>query len=98
MRLVSLAFIEGLTDYFASLTASLVPPSTPTSESGLYWGYRVRVASSLAQVFSESPFPDAGGYSLSIGTSERGTPIEELLTELPPFRCVLLSLPAPPLD
>lgn len=67
-------------------TASLVPPSIPTAESGLYWGYRVRVADSLAQVFSECPYESDGGYDISIGTSERGTPIEDILDDLPPFR------------
>ncbi|KAK4697251.1 methyltransferase, partial [Phenoliferia sp. Uapishka_3] len=72
--------------------ASLVPPSTPTLESGLYWGYQVRVADSLSCVFSECPFESDGGYDISIGTSERGTPIENILDELPPFRHLILTL------
>lgn len=69
-----------------TIVGSLVPPSTPTIESGLYWGYQVRLADSLAAVFSESPYASEGGYDVSIGTSERGTPIEGILNELPPFR------------
>lgn len=71
------------------MAASLVPPSVPTSEAGLYWGYRVRVASSLAHVFSESPFAAMGvegGYDISIGTSERGVGVESILGELPKFQ------------
>ncbi|KAL8283573.1 hypothetical protein RQP46_005676 [Phenoliferia psychrophenolica] len=76
----------------ASPLASLVPPSTPTAESGLYWGYQVRVADSLSCVFSECPYETDGGYDISIGTSERGTPIENILDDIPPFRHLLLTL------
>lgn len=72
--------------HISETIASIVPPTTPTTESGLYWGYQVRVANSLAAVFTESPYADDGGYDLSIGTSERGTPIEEMFPDLPPFR------------
>jgi len=47
-----------------------VPPRDPTTKLGLYWGYQVRVASSLKSVFEECPFE--GGYDMRIGTSERG--------------------------
>lgn len=81
-----------LTVSFSLITGKLVPPTTPTLESGLYWGYQVRIAESLACVFSESPFASEGGYDISIGTSERGVPIEEILPELPSFRLVLLTI------
>lgn len=74
--------------------ARIVPPSTPTSEAGLYWGYSVRLADSLAAVFSESPYVAEGGYDVSIGTSERGTPVEDILSSVEPFRCVS-TLPLP---
>ena len=69
-----------------TIAARIVPPSTPTSESGLYWGYQVRLADSLAAVFSESPYAAEGGYDVSIGTSERGTPVEGILNDVEPFR------------
>lgn len=47
-----------------------VAPSTPRELTGLYWGYTVRRAGPLSSVFTECPF--AGGYDLTIGTSERG--------------------------
>lgn len=75
---------------FADILGALVPPSTPTVESGLYWGYQVRLADSLAAVFSESPYAVEGGYDISIGTSERGTPIEGILSDIPAFRSVLI--------
>lgn len=56
-------------------------PSAPRTEHGLYWGYRVRVAPSFGAVFTQSPFK--GGYDVTIGTSERGTSVDELV--LPNF-------------
>ncbi len=56
--------------------AVAVAPAEPREMSGLYWGYNVRLASSLSAVFKESPF-DAS-YDVSIGTSERGQPLHEL--------------------
>ena len=45
-------------------------PSLPGEQDGTYWGYPVRMASSIKAIFDEAPFP--GGYDLKIGTSERG--------------------------
>lgn len=58
------------------LTAEAVAPSAPREETGYYWGYSVRSASSLSAVLTESPFD--GGYDLTFGTSERGIPISGL--------------------
>ncbi|ROW16475.1 hypothetical protein VPNG_02901 [Cytospora leucostoma] len=58
-----------------------VHPETPRTEAGYYWGYTVRNASSLSAVFTESQFE--GGYDLSIGTSERGTPASKAF---PPYK------------
>ncbi|SPJ84193.1 uncharacterized protein FTOL_10710 [Fusarium torulosum] len=49
-----------------------VHPAAPRTEGGYYWGYTVRKASSLSNVFTESPYEN--GYDISIGTSERGIP------------------------
>lgn len=62
-----------------TINASAVHPAMPREESGYYWGYTVRHATSLSAVFEECPFD--GGYDLSIGTSERGCHIEELYKE-----------------
>ncbi|XP_029846303.2 putative methyltransferase C9orf114 homolog [Ixodes scapularis] len=56
-----------------------VSPSCPRTEGGLYWGYEVRLARSLGAVLAEAPHP--GGYDLTLGTSERGDPVDAL--ELP---------------
>ena len=58
------------------LKGQVVSPSAPRMELGLYWGYTVRVAESLGDVFTGSPFQD--GYDLTIGTSDHGINIDEL--------------------
>lgn len=57
-------------------------PSAPRTEEGLYWGYSVRLAPSFGAVFTQSPYKE--GYDITIGTSERGTSVDDL--ELPNFR------------
>ena len=52
-----------------------VAPSEPRERQGYYWGYAVRRAVSLSSVFTECPFE--GGYDYCIGTSERGSPVQE---------------------
>ncbi|KAL7376553.1 hypothetical protein ABVT39_010352 [Epinephelus coioides] len=64
----------------------VVAPHLPRTEGGLYWGYTVRLASSLSAVFTESPHED--GYDLTIGTSERGSNIDQ--TTLSPFKHLLV--------
>jgi predicted SPOUT superfamily RNA methylase MTH1 len=59
-----------------ALVAEAVAPSAPREEVGYYWGFSVRRAGSLSSVFTECPFD--GGYDLSIGTSERGTPARKM--------------------
>ncbi|KAF7458133.1 putative RNA methyltransferase [Cryptosporidium felis] len=54
-------------------TGKLVDDSTPYRRKGIYWGYKVRPASSLKSVFDDSEFEN--GYDLRIGTSERGEPV-----------------------
>ena len=65
------------------LPATLARPGAPRDEGGLYWGYTVRLARSLAEVVAGGPHgggngggrgggSGGGGYDLTIGTSERG--------------------------
>ncbi|XP_011664913.2 putative methyltransferase C9orf114 [Strongylocentrotus purpuratus] len=65
----------------------VVSPSAPRLEAGLYWGYSVRLASSLGAVFTGCPFSD-NGYDLTIGTSERGTKADDV--DLPHFKHALI--------
>ena len=60
----------------ATQKADVVDPATPREEAGYYWGYSVRAASTMSAVFTECPFN--GGYDLTFGTSERGTPLSDL--------------------
>lgn len=55
------------------LFGKLVDRNTPRITEGLYWGYQVRRATCLSDVFSSSYV--SSGYDLVIGTSERGSPI-----------------------
>ncbi|XP_028274499.1 putative methyltransferase C9orf114 homolog [Parambassis ranga] len=64
----------------------VVAPHVPRSEGGLYWGYTVRLASCLSSVFTESPYKE--GYDLTIGTSERGSNMDQ--ATLSPFKHLLI--------
>ncbi|KAJ1614170.1 SPOUT methylase [Cryptosporidium canis] len=55
-------------------TGKPVDHSVPYRKKGIYWGYKVRPASSLKNVFTHSEYE--GGYDLRIGTSERGEPVD----------------------
>ncbi|KAG8235955.1 hypothetical protein J437_LFUL016277 [Ladona fulva] len=59
-------------DSEGKLRGSVVPPWQPKAHLGTYWGYQVRLASSLKAALSECPFPGQQ-YSLTIGTSDKGT-------------------------
>lgn len=58
------------------LRGVVVSPSEPRQECGVYWGYNIRIAHSLLEVFTKSPY--TCGYDVSIGTSDRGTNIYEI--------------------
>lgn len=53
----------------------IVSPSTPKKESGIYWGYTVRNAESINEIFTKCPYP--GGYDLKIGTSDKGINVDQ---------------------
>jgi len=57
----------------SSPVGELVSPEEPRLHQGVYWGYSVRLANSLAEVFTGSA--GAEGYDLLIGTSDKGTPL-----------------------
>ncbi|PVI06482.1 deoxyribose-phosphate aldolase 2 [Periconia macrospinosa] len=62
-----------------ALKVEAVAPTVPRQEEGYYWGYQIRRAGSLSEVFTASEFKD--GYDLSIGTSERGAPLKAILPD-----------------
>ena len=61
------------------IPADPVSPDEPREESGYYWGFNVRKAGSLSDVFTECVY--GGGYDVTIGTSERGVPLETIYEE-----------------
>ncbi|XP_018564255.1 putative methyltransferase C9orf114 [Anoplophora glabripennis] len=61
-------------DNSKKLKGIVVSPATPRKETGIYWGYSVRIANSLSKVFSQCPYD---GYDLIIGTSDKGTSVDE---------------------
>ncbi|EKG11560.1 hypothetical protein MPH_11053 [Macrophomina phaseolina MS6] len=62
---------------YDNLEAQAIDPALPREEAGYYWGYQTRQASSLSAVFTECPWD--GGYDVSVGTSERGVPLSQIL-------------------
>ncbi|KAK3372380.1 putative RNA methyltransferase [Podospora didyma] len=60
-------------------TPEPVHPAAPRTDLGYFWGYTVRKATSLSDVFTQSPYEE--GYDLSIGTSERGLPLSRAFPE-----------------
>ncbi|KAJ1017916.1 hypothetical protein NDA13_006527 [Ustilago tritici] len=58
---------------------SIVSPREPVERLGWYWGYSVRLASSLSSVLTSCPFSSSSGYDLVIGTSERGVSLADLV-------------------
>ena len=53
-----------------AIKGTVVSPSAPREDDGTYWGYTLRIANSINDVFDGCPFDK--GYDLKIGTSERG--------------------------
>lgn len=75
------------------LFGQAVDRNTPRISHGMYWGYTVRTATCLSNIFhDENDIPI--GYDLVIGTSERGTPLfgddDTLKVSLPKFKNLLL--------
>lgn len=58
------------------LKGTVVAPSMPRQETGIYWGYNVRIADNLSSVFTESPYEN--GYDLTIGTSDKGESVNDI--------------------
>lgn len=69
------------------IMGTAVAPSAPREEAGFYWGYSTRSASSLSAVLTECPFD--GGYDLTIGTSERGSSLSDLVDPRAKAKAVL---------
>lgn len=66
------------------LFGRLADRDSPRILDGTYWGYKVRTVTSLSKIFSDS-LVSPKGYDLTIGTSERGTPIVGEQSDAAPF-------------
>ncbi|VDM41842.1 unnamed protein product [Toxocara canis] len=66
------------------LRGTLMSARSVRDESGIYWGYNVRVASSLSDALYGS------AYDVIIGTSERGQPIDKFQLPLSEKNRILL--------
>lgn len=66
----------------------MVAPNEPRKDLGVYWGYTIRIAHSLLEVFSKSPYP--GGYDVSIGTSDTGSSIYDYSSKSIEFEHLLV--------
>lgn len=66
-------------DNLKKLKGIVVSPSVPRIETGIYWGYSVRLASNLTDVLVKCPYGE--GYDLTIGTSDKGTSIDDVPTK-----------------
>lgn len=60
------------------ISGTPVAPNTPRAKYGMYWGYKVRMAKSLHEIFTNCPFKKDGGYDFMIGQSDRGKSIDEV--------------------
>ncbi|KAJ3385316.1 hypothetical protein HDU84_002314 [Entophlyctis sp. JEL0112] len=76
----------------SNVSATVISPSFPRESHGIYWGYTVRLASSIGKVFQESPFP--GGYDFTFGVSDSAeTFLGDLYTrteKIPPFKHLMV--------
>ncbi|KAH9311786.1 hypothetical protein KI387_026821, partial [Taxus chinensis] len=73
----------------ADYVRKAVKRSEPRKKMGFYWGYTVRYASTIGDVFKESPYK--GGYDYSIGTSEHGDIVRSADLVIPNFRHLLIA-------
>lgn len=59
------------------ISGTPVAPNTPRAKHGIYWGYKVRLAKSLHEIFTNCPYKD-GGYDFMIGQSDKGKSLDEV--------------------
>lgn len=70
------------------LHGKVVSPQQPRKETGIYWGYNVRIANSISEVFSRSPYEN--GYDLTIGTSDKGQSVQKVENKSLKFNHLLI--------
>jgi predicted SPOUT superfamily RNA methylase MTH1 len=83
---VTVEILEPPDGNIKKLKGKVVSPSTPQLRTGTYWGYSVRLATSLGTVFTQCPYEE--GYDVLIGTSERG---EKIPKKFAKFKHMLIA-------
>lgn len=58
------------------IRGTIVSPQQPRLETGVYWGYTVRIAKSFSDIFTKSDYEN--GYDLTMGTSDKGVSIQSI--------------------
>ncbi|GAB9464773.1 hypothetical protein Gpo141_00002199 [Globisporangium polare] len=86
---VTVKIDEATKEHKKKMMGKLVSSAEPREQLGVYWGYTSRFATSLSNVWQDSPFKD--GYDLKLGTSERGhVSVDDADFKLPAFRHALV--------
>lgn len=57
-------------------SGTVVSQNEPLEKTGSYWGYQVRVATSIQAIFDECPYD--GGYDLKINCTKQGKDLDEI--------------------
>lgn len=70
------------------LHGKIVSPQQPRKETGIYWGYNVRIANSISEIFSRSPYEN--GYDVTIGTSDKGENVQKVENKSLKFNHLLI--------
>ncbi|XP_065369913.1 putative methyltransferase C9orf114 [Calliphora vicina] len=80
--------LDNTKEHVRKQRGTVVSPDEPRRETGVYWGYTVRIAHTMSDIFTKSPY--TGGYDLTIGTSDRGANVQEIPAKSLKFNHVLL--------
>lgn len=70
------------------IRGKIVSPLQPRLETGVYWGYTVRIAKTFSDIFTKSVY--ANGYDLTVGTSDKGTNIHSVESKSMKFNHALV--------
>lgn len=70
------------------IRGKIVSPVQPRLETGVYWGYTVRIAKSFSDIFTNSAYEN--GYDLSVGTSDKGRSLQTIESKSLKFKHALI--------
>lgn len=70
------------------IRGKIVSPLQPRLETGIYWGYTVRIAKSFSDIFTNSAYEN--GYDLTVGTSDKGNSLHAIESKSLKFNHALI--------